>query len=52
MQDWLNKIENTKNLEDLENIRLDIFGKKGFLTEEFAKLKDVPNEQKKNLQEI
>lgn len=47
MQDWLNKIENTKNLEDLENIRLDIFGKKGFLTEEFAKLKDVPNEQKK-----
>lgn len=47
MQDWLSKIKNSENSENLENIRLDIFGKKGFLTEEFARLKDVPNEQKK-----
>ena len=47
MQNWLNKINITSNLEELENLRIDIFGKKGFLTVEFAKLKDVPNEQKK-----
>jgi phenylalanyl-tRNA synthetase alpha chain len=44
---WLEKIENIKSLEELENLRIDIFGKKGYLTLEFAKMKDVPNEEKK-----
>ena len=47
MQNWLDKINKQSNLEELENLRIDIFGKKGFLTLEFARLKDIPNEQKK-----
>lgn len=45
--DWLEKINTTLSLDDLENLRVDIFGKKGDLTIEFAKMKDVPNEEKK-----
>ena len=42
------KIKEAKNLEELEKVRVEIFGKKGFLAKEFAKLKDIPNEQKKD----
>ncbi len=44
---WLEKIKDIKSLEELENLRIDIFGKKGYLTLEFAKMKDIPNEEKK-----
>ncbi len=44
---WLEKIEKIESLEELENLRIDIFGKKGYLTLEFAKMKEVPNEEKK-----
>ncbi len=44
---WLEKIDNIESLEELENLRIDIFGKKGYLTLEFAKMKDIPNEEKK-----
>jgi phenylalanyl-tRNA synthetase alpha chain len=44
---WLDKIEQSSSLEELETIRVDILGKKGVLTLEFAKMKDIPNEQKK-----
>ena len=44
---WLNTINNAKSLDELESIRVDIFGKKGFLTLEFAKIKSIPNEEKK-----
>jgi phenylalanyl-tRNA synthetase alpha chain len=47
MQEWLDKIESSDSLETLEQIRIDILGKKGVLTLEFAKMKDVPNEEKK-----
>ena len=47
MNEWLDKIDNCASLNDLENIRIDILGKKGFLSAEFAKLKSVPNEEKK-----
>jgi len=45
--DWLEKINAALLLEDVETLRIDIFGKKGDLTLEFAKMKDVPNEEKK-----
>ena len=52
---WLDKIEKTSSLDKLETIRVDILGKKGALTLEFAKMKDIPNDQKrefaKNLNE-
>lgn len=44
---WIEKIDNTSSLDELETVRLDILGKKGFLTQEFAKVKDIPNEEKK-----
>jgi phenylalanyl-tRNA synthetase alpha chain len=44
---WIEKINNTTSLEELENIRIDTLGKKGILTLEFAKMKSVPNEEKK-----
>ncbi|MGE4455309.1 MAG: phenylalanine--tRNA ligase subunit alpha [Arcobacteraceae bacterium] len=47
MQEWLDKIYKTSNIDELETIRVDLFGKKGLLTLEFARLKEIPNEQKK-----
>jgi len=44
---WLEKINNATTLDELEVVRVEIFGKKGYLTLEFAKMKDIPNEQKK-----
>ncbi len=41
------KIESAASLEELEKIRIEIFGKKGILAAEFAKLKDVPGPEKK-----
>ena len=52
---WLDKIEKASSLDELEIIRVDILGKKGSLTLEFAKMKDIQNDQKrefaKNLNE-
>ena len=48
MEDLKNKIETTTNLDDLETLRVTIFGKKGILAAEFAKLKDIAPEKKKD----
>jgi len=42
------KIESVTNLDELEAVRVEIFGKKGTLTADFAKLKDVPALEKKD----
>ncbi|MEA2050932.1 MAG: phenylalanine--tRNA ligase subunit alpha [Campylobacterota bacterium] len=47
MNEWLDKINSCDSLETLEQLRVDILGKKGVLTLEFAKMKSVPNEEKK-----
>ena len=47
MQNWIDKINTSKSLEQLEQLRVEILGKKGILTLEFAKMKSVPNEEKK-----
>ena len=44
---WIDTIENASSLDELETIRVDILGKKGSLTLEFAKMKEIPNEEKK-----
>jgi phenylalanyl-tRNA synthetase alpha chain len=41
------KILSAKDLKSLEKIRIEIFGKKGFLAEKFSKLKDIPDSEKK-----
>jgi len=47
VKEWINKIDNASSLEELENLRVEILGKKGVLTAEFAKMKTIPNEEKK-----
>ena len=51
MTQWIEKINNATSLEELENLRIDTLGKKGILTLEFAKMKSVPNEEKKTFAE-
>ena len=41
-------ITEASNLDELEKVRIEIFGKKGILAAEFAKLKDIPPEQKRD----
>jgi phenylalanyl-tRNA synthetase alpha chain len=41
------KILQTTSLEALEKVRVELFGKKGVLAVEFAKMKEIPNEEKK-----
>ena len=47
MKLWLDKIEQSQSLEELETLRVEILGKKGILTLEFAKMKTIPNKEKK-----
>ena len=46
-QSLLKKIEEATNLKELEEVRVEVFGKKGVLAEQFAKMKEIPNEEKK-----
>ncbi len=47
IQEWLKKIELANSLGSLEDVRVEILGKKGVLTAQFTKMKDIPNTQKK-----
>ncbi len=42
-----NKIKEADDLRSLESVRIEIFGKKGVLAKEFARMKEIPNEEKK-----
>ncbi len=46
MKDWIEKIENAQDLEEIEKIRIELFGKKGYFTQKFERLKTLPKEQK------
>lgn len=45
----LKDIKSSKYLKDLENLRLSVFGKKGFLTNEFSNLKNISDEARKQV---
>ena len=47
MENLSAKIDAAQTLEALEQVRVELFGKKGILAAEFAKLKDVPGPEKK-----
>lgn len=47
MKEWLDKINDTHSLEVLENLRIETLGKKGIITAQFAKMKDIPGPDKK-----
>ncbi|MGX2981608.1 phenylalanine--tRNA ligase subunit alpha [Helicobacter sp. 23-1045] len=49
MDSAFSDIENAKNLDELEKIRISILGKKGKLTDEFSKLKSLDSAVKKEV---
>ena len=46
MKEWYDKINEAQSVETLEEIRISLFGKKGVLALEFAKMKTASNEEK------
>ena len=46
MKEWSQKIEAAKDLDELEKIRIELFGKKGFFAKEFEQLKNLSKEEK------
>lgn len=46
MKEWYNAIKEAQSVEKLEEIRISVFGKKGVLAEEFAKMKSAPENEK------
>ncbi len=47
MENLERKILQAESLEELEKVRIELFGKKGVLAAEFAKMKDIPGPEKK-----
>lgn len=48
LQDYKESISRCKNLAELDKIRVDLLGKKGLITSEFAKLKEMSDDEKKS----
>lgn len=49
MEKWYDAIKDAQSVETIEEIRISIFGKKGVLAAEFAKMKSAPNEEKSKI---
>lgn len=47
MEQIIAKISTLQTLQEVENLRVEIMGKKGILTQQFAELKNLPDGQKK-----
>ncbi|MCX2716548.1 phenylalanine--tRNA ligase subunit alpha [Helicobacter sp. MIT 21-1697] len=47
MQEIMTRLEQVDNLNDLERLRVEVLGKKGILTQQFALLKNLEGETKK-----
>ncbi|MEF3192597.1 MAG: phenylalanine--tRNA ligase subunit alpha [Campylobacterales bacterium] len=48
MERYLEALDRCNDLESLEKIRIDVLGRKGFVTTAFEELKTLPNEEKRN----
>jgi len=46
LKEWYDAIEAAEDVAKLEEVRIAVFGKKGVLAGEFAKMKSIPNEEK------
>jgi len=44
---YLDKIANLKTDKELESLRIELFGRNGLINDLFSKIKDIPNEDKK-----
>jgi len=45
--EYISKIANLKNDQELESLRIELFGRNGLINNLFSKIKDIPNEEKK-----
>jgi len=45
LQEYLDKIYQSSNLEELESLRVELLGKKGLITAEFAKMREVEDKK-------
>ncbi len=48
MKKYIDKLNSVVNLEELEKLRIEIFGKKGVMAASFAKLKNLAGDEKKS----
>jgi len=46
LQEWYTAIQSADTIDKIEEVRLAIFGKKGIMAAEFARMKEVPDDQK------
>ncbi|MDD2652520.1 MAG: phenylalanine--tRNA ligase subunit alpha [Sulfurimonas sp.] len=46
MKQWYDAIQEARSVEKIEEIRISVFGKKGVLAAEFARMKEAPDEEK------
>lgn len=46
LAEYINNLKKVKTLSALEDLRVEVLGKKGFLTDSFTKLKDLSSEEK------
>jgi len=49
LKKWYDAIKEADSVDSIEEIRISVFGKKGVLAAEFAKMKDAPNEEKSKI---
>ncbi|MBA3025086.1 MAG: phenylalanine--tRNA ligase subunit alpha [Sulfurimonas sp.] len=49
MKEWYDAIKEAQSVEKLEDIRISVFGKKGVLADEFAKMKSAPDNEKSQI---
>ncbi|MEK6659084.1 MAG: phenylalanine--tRNA ligase subunit alpha, partial [Campylobacterota bacterium] len=49
MKDWYDAIKDAQSVDKIEEIRIAVFGKKGVLVAEFAKMKAAPDEEKSKI---
>lgn len=49
MKKWYDAIREAQSVESIEDIRISVFGKKGVLAEEFAKMKTASDEEKSKI---
>jgi phenylalanyl-tRNA synthetase alpha chain len=46
LKEWYDAIKQAQSVDKLEEIRISVFGKKGVLADEFARMKSAPDDQK------
>lgn len=49
LKEWYDAIKEAQSVERIEEIRISVFGKKGVLAAEFAKMKSAPDEEKSKI---